>query len=111
MRDKPAVWADGIWSPWTIWVPSALGLASSALLIAGYGAAGIMSRWDTPMPGRGWLGAGAIGQCGLAGITLVVLVVGVKRPRWRRAGAATVWMIILAGVGLFLLTGHLAAGS
>jgi hypothetical protein len=109
VRDNLADGASGAWRPWTVWVPSTLGLVSSALLLVAYGAAGIMSTWDTPMPGRGWLGVGAIGQCGLAGVTVVVLVTGVKRPRWRRTGAATAWMIIPVGAGLFLLTGRLAS--
>lgn len=111
MPDNLAAGTSGAWRPWTVWVPSALGLASSALLLVGYGAAGIMSSWDTPMPGQGWLAAGAIGQCGLVGITVVVLVTGVKHPRWRRVGAATAWMTMGVGVGLFLLTGRLVASS
>ena len=71
MRGKLAVSAGGTWPPWTIWVPSALGLTSSALLLMAYAAAGIMSNWDTPAPGRGWLDVGAVGQCGPAGITVV----------------------------------------
>ncbi len=109
MRDKLAVSAGGPRSPWTIWVPSALGLVSAALLLAAYAAAGIMSTWDTPAPGRGWLGVGAAGQSGLAGLTVMVLIAGVRRPSWRRASAIAAWMIIAAGVGWFLLTTRLSA--
>ena len=107
MRGKLAVSAGGTWPPWTIWVPSALGLTSSALLLMAYAAAGIMSNWDTPAPGRGWLDVGAVGQCGPAGITVVALAAGVQRPRWRRAWAVTARMTIPVGVGLLVLTGRL----
>ena len=109
MRGKLAAAAAGTWPPWTIWVPSALGLTSSALLLAAYAAGGIMSNWDTPALGRGWLGVGAAGQCGLAGITVVALVAGVQHPRWRRACAVTAWAAIPVGVGLLVLTGRLSS--
>jgi hypothetical protein len=109
VRGKLAVPAGETWPPWTIWVASALGLASSALLLVAYAVGGIMSNWDTPAPGPGWLGIGAAGQCGLAGITVVALVAGVQRPRWRRAWAVTAWMTIPVGVGLLALTGRLSS--
>ena len=109
MRGKLAVSAAGTWPPWTIWVPSALGLTWLALLLVTYAVGGIMSSWDTPPPGRGWLGAGAAGQCGLAGITVLALVAGVQHPRWRRACAVTAWTAIPVGVALLVLTGRLSS--
>jgi hypothetical protein len=117
VKDKLATGAtgasggSGAWRPWTVWVPSGIGFAWSALLLVGYAIAEVMASWDTPVPGRGWLGAGAIGQCVLAAITLVVLVVGVKRPYWRRAVAVTAWMIIPVGMAWFVLAGRLVARS
>ena len=111
MEDKLETGASGAWRPWTVWVPSGIGFAWSALLLVGYAIAEVMAGWDTPMPGRGWLSAGAIGQCVLAAFTVAALVAGVRRPRWRRAAAVTAWMIIPVGMAWFVLAGRLVAGS
>jgi hypothetical protein len=91
VTDKPTSGASGSWRPWTLWLPCALAVAWSGLLVIGDGYAAVMGSWDTPAPGLHWLGVGAAGQGVLAAGTVGVLVAGVTHPRWRRRAVITAW--------------------
>ena len=101
----------GTWRPWTIWLPCALAVIWSGLLVVGDGLAAVMANWDTPAPGMHWLGVGAAGQGVLAAGTVGVLVAGVTRPRWRRRAVITAWTVIPVAFGWFVLTGQLSSRS
>jgi hypothetical protein len=103
MPDKLAAPPGRKWRPWTIWLPGALGVAISGLLILADGFAGVLASWGA-ISGLRWLTAGMIGHGVLAAASVLVLGAGLSYPSRRRAAAITAWAIILAGCGWFLLT-------
>ena len=107
---QPDARPRGTWRPWSIWLPGALALVWSGLLMIADGLAGVMGSWDTPQPGLyRWVRTGVIGHCVLAAASALVLAAGLRFPSRRRAAAITAWIIIPAGFGWFLLTGRLAS--
>jgi len=98
-----------VWRPWSIWLPCVLAFVWSGALVVADGAAAIIGSWDTPAPGLGWLGFGAAGQGVLAALDVGILVVGVKRPRWRRVAVIAAWTLIPVGFAWFVLTGRLSS--
>jgi hypothetical protein len=68
VNGKLAPEAAGAWRPWSIRLPAALAFVWSGLLAVGDGYAAVMGSWDRPMPGLGWLGAGAAGKGVLAAV-------------------------------------------
>ena len=98
-----------MWRPWSIWLPCVLAFVWSGALVVADGAAAIMGSWDTPAPGLGWLGIGAAGLGVLAALDVGILVVGVKRPRWRRVAVIAAWTLIPVGFAWFVLTGRLSS--
>ena len=66
---------------------------------------------DNAEPQTGWVYPAVIGQCVLAGASVVALLVGLRSPSRRRTAAITAWMIIPVGLGWFLLTARLLGGS
>ena len=111
MGGKLASGADGVWRPWSIWLPCVLAFARSGALVVADGAAAIIGNWDTPAPGLGWLGIGAAGQGVLAALDVGILVAGMKRPRWRRAAVIAAWALIPVGLAWFILTGRLSSAG
>jgi hypothetical protein len=100
----------GTWRPWTIWLPGALAVAWSVLLMIADGLSGVMGSWDIPPPGlMRWVRAGVIGHCLLMAVSVLVLGAGLRFPSQRRAAAVTAWVIIPVGFGWFLLTGRLSS--
>jgi hypothetical protein len=111
VSEKLASGADGVWRPWSIWLPCVLAFIWSGALVVADGAAAIMGSWDTPAPGLGWLGVGAAGQGVLAAVDVGILVAGVKRPGWRRAAVIAAWTLIPVGFAWFILTGRLSSAG
>lgn len=110
MSTEPNACPGGTWRPWTIWLPGALAVAWSGLLIIADGLAGVMGSWDTPPPGlMRWVKVGVIGHCVLVAASALVLAEGLRFPARRRAAALTAWVIIPVGFGWLLLTGRLAS--
>jgi hypothetical protein len=103
--------ADGVWRPWSIWLPGALAFTWSGALVVADGAAAVMGSWDTPAPGLGWLGVGAAGQGVLAAVDVGILVAGVRRPRWRRTAVIAAWALIPVSFAWFILTGRLSSAG
>ena len=103
MKVTPAARAGGVWRPWTIWLPSVLALLWSGLLIVADDFASLMGSWDTPQRGLGWITAARTGHSVLAAASVLVLVIGLSFPSWRRVAAITGWMIIPIGLGWVLL--------
>jgi len=100
---------SGPWRPWTICLAGVVALAASVLLLVADGLAGVMSGWDSPAPGRGWLAVAAVGHIVLAGGSVILLATGLGRPTWRRAAVILAWTIVPVGVGWFLLFARLAS--
>jgi len=98
-----------VWRPWSILLPCVLAFVWSGALVVADGAAAIIGSWDTPAPSLGWLGIGAAGQGVLAALDVGILVVGVKRPRWRRVAVIAAWTLIPVGFAWFVLTGRLSS--
>ena len=66
---------------------------------------------DTAPPREGWVYPAIIGQCVLAGASVLALVTGLRFPARRRVAAITAWMIIPVGLGWLVLTSRLLGGS
>ena len=66
---------------------------------------------DTAPPRQGWVYPAVIGQCVLAGSSVLALVTGLRFPARRRAAAITAWVIIPVGLGRFVLIPRLFGGS
>ena len=91
------------WRPWTIWLPGALGVVVSGLLIVVDGFAAVLASWGATA-GLRWLEAGMIVHGVLAAASVLVLGAGLRVRSWRRAAVITAWAVILAGSGWFGLT-------
>jgi len=104
--------AARIWRPWTIWLPCVLAFFWSGFLIfldVVFALASLLN--DNAEPQTGWVYPAVIGQCVLAGASVVALLVGLRSPSRRRTAAITAWMIIPVGLGWLVLIGRLLAGS
>ena len=103
VKASPAAAPSGKWRRVAIWVPCVLAFLWSVLLIVADEFAIVMGSWDTAQPGLGWITVAKIGHCLLAAASLVLLVIGLSFPSWRRAAAITAWLIIPVGLGWVLL--------
>ena len=104
--------AARIWRPWTIWLPCVMAFFWSGFLIfldVVFTLASLLN--DNAEPQTGWVYPAVIGQCVLAGASVVALLVGLRSPSRRRAAAITAWMIIPVALGWLVLTGRLLGGS
>jgi hypothetical protein len=104
-----------LWRPWLATFPAAIAcLLAIVLGTAGYFAVssrlGIMCRDGL---GKGtydcstlnaWLAAGAIGQLLLAACALVLLVLGIQRPAYRRIAAISASALIPLSLGWIAIT-------
>ena len=100
------------WRPRAIWLPCVLALLWSGFLFFAdvvVALAGAMS--DSAPPREGWVYPALIGDCVLAGVSVLALVIGLRRPARRRAAAITAWMIIPVGLGWLALVPRLLGGS
>jgi hypothetical protein len=101
-----------VWRPWTIWLPCVLAFLWCALLIFSDVFVSLVSNLnDTAPPRLGWVYPAIIGNCVLAGVSVLALVTGLRSPSRRRAAAITAWMVIPVGLGWFVLTARLLGGS
>jgi hypothetical protein len=96
---------------WAIWLPATLAIIGAGLFIAVDLAGLIMGSWDTPVPGLGWLRAGAAGQGMLAAAAAATLITGLTSAHRRRSAVVTAWVILALAGGWFLVTTQLARNS
>ena len=88
-----------MWRPWTLWLPCALAFVWSGLLFAVYAVGAVLNNLETnPQPAQNWLTNALIGDGVLAGVSILLLFVGLRFPSWRQACAITAWMVIPAGL-------------
>ena len=100
------------WHPWTIWVPCVLAFFWSGFLIFADIVVALASNLsDTAPPREGWVYPAIIGNCVLAGASVLALVTGLRFPARRRAAAITAWLIIPVGLGWLVLIPRLLGGS
>ena len=110
MKDSHAGRSGWTHLAWPMWLPGAFAVAVGGLFAVIDLAGMVMGSWDTPVPGLGWLKAGAIGQLALVIAAVTVLVAGAAHPSWRRGAAITACVIIVLEIGWFMLT-RLLVGS
>jgi hypothetical protein len=97
---------------WMVVLPCVLALAWSGLLMLADGFAGVMSDWDTPAPGEGWVvTAGLVGHCVLAVASVALLGMGLQSASRRQLAARAAWLIIPAGLGWLVLVSRLGGSS
>jgi len=100
------------WHPWTIWLPCVLAfLWSGFLILADIVVALASNLSDTAPPRQGWVYPAIMGQCVLAGTSVLALVTGLRFPARRRAAAIAAWMIIPVGLGWLVLIPRLLGAS
>jgi len=100
------------WHPRTIWVPCVLAFFWAGFLIFADIVVALASNMsDTAPPREGWVYPAIIGQCVLAGASVLALVTGLRFPARRRAAAIAAWMIIPVGLGWAVLIPRLFGGS
>ena len=100
------------WHPRTIWVPCVLAFFWSGFLIFADIVVALASNMsDTAPPREGWVYPAIIGNCVLAGASVLALVTGLRFPARRRAAAITAWLIIPVGLGWLVLIPRLLGAS
>jgi hypothetical protein len=88
-----------MWRPWTLWLPCVLAFAWSGLLFAAHTLGAVLNNLETnPQPAQSWLTKALTGDGVLAGVSILLLVVGLRFPTWRQACAIAAWMVIPAGL-------------
>jgi hypothetical protein len=103
------------WRQRTVIVPASLTLLACTVMgTVGWYFLGVavgyncgMSEADCGTIAKLWLAAAGLGVWLVAALTLVLLLAGRWRPRWRPPAAIGCWVLLPTAIGWFLLAGRL----
>jgi hypothetical protein len=94
--------SGGAAAPWLIVLPGVLGIITTvALIVVDLGGL-IMGSWG-PQPGLGWLKSDLTVNLILVVVAAVALFSGLSAPGVRRAAILVAWLVIPAGLAIFLI--------